>query len=163
MSFLIPFCAITRALCSSSPSYPLLNDEWRVIGDHSFSWCHVQGTKYPFPLQSRYLILVMRSADSTVNALSNDRRSSFFQKLTELPMMGIRLRTTWSAVDQRLFWATNLLGWVALTKLRGREGGAGAECAIFPSVGHLQLISILKIGADCCILCQYKLTKPYLT
>ena len=46
----------------------------------------------------------------------------------------------------------------ALTKLRGREGGAGAERAILLYVGHLQLISILQIGADCCQLCQYKLT-----
>ena len=51
----------------------------------------------------------------------------------------------------------------ALTKLRGREGGAGAERLILTYVGHLQLISILKIGADCCQLCQYKLTKPNLT
>ena len=45
-----------------------------------------------------------------------------------------------------------------LTKLRGREGGAGAVRAILPSVGHLQLISTLIIGADSCQLCQYKLT-----
>ena len=51
----------------------------------------------------------------------------------------------------------------ALTKLRGREGGSGAERAILPYVGHLQLISTLKIGADCCQLCQYKLTKPILS
>ena len=51
----------------------------------------------------------------------------------------------------------------ALTKLRGRKGGAGAEHAILPYVGHLQLISTLKIGADCCQLYQYKLTKPNLT
>ena len=50
-----------------------------------------------------------------------------------------------------------------ITKLRGREGWAGAERAILPYVGHLQLISTLKIGADCCQLCQYKLTKPNLT
>ena len=43
------------------------------------------------------------------------------------------------------------------------EGGAGAEGAILSYVGHLQLISTLKIGADCCQLCQYKLTKPNLT
>ena len=30
---------------------------------------------------------------------------------------------------------------VALTKLRGREGGVGADRAILPSVGHLHLIS----------------------
>ena len=51
----------------------------------------------------------------------------------------------------------------ALTKLTRREGGAGAECEILPYVGHLQLISTLKIGADWCQLCQYKLTKPNLT
>ena len=51
----------------------------------------------------------------------------------------------------------------ALTKLRGRESGAGAERAILPYVGHLRLISTLKIRADCCQLCQYKLTKPNLT
>ena len=38
----------------------------------------------------------------------------------------------------------------ALTKLRVREGGAGAKRAIFPYVRHLQLISTLKIGTDCC-------------
>ena len=48
----------------------------------------------------------------------------------------------------------------ALSKLFTREGGAGADGAILPYVGHLQLISTLKIGADCCQLCQYKLTKP---
>ena len=48
----------------------------------------------------------------------------------------------------------------ALSKLLKREGRAGAEGAILPYVGHLQLISTLKIGADCCQLCQYKLTKP---
>ena len=52
---------------------------------------------------------------------------------------------------------------VALRTLLKFEGGAGAEGAILPSVGHLQLISTLKIGADCCQLCQYKLTKPNLT
>ena len=48
----------------------------------------------------------------------------------------------------------------ALSKLFTREGGAGADDAILPYVGHFQLISTLKIGADCCQLCQYKLTKP---
>ena len=38
----------------------------------------------------------------------------------------------------------------ALSKLFTREGGAGADGAIFPYVGHLQLISTLKIGAHCC-------------
>ena len=52
---------------------------------------------------------------------------------------------------------------VALSKLFTRKAGAGAEHAILPSVGHLQLISSLKIGADSCQLCQYKLTKPNLT
>ena len=52
---------------------------------------------------------------------------------------------------------------VALSKLLNCEGGAGAEGAILPYVGHLQLISTLKICADCCQLCQYKLTKPDLT
>ena len=51
----------------------------------------------------------------------------------------------------------------ALSKLLRREGRAGAEGAILPYVGHLQLISTLKIGAACCQLCQYKLTKPNLT
>ena len=50
----------------------------------------------------------------------------------------------------------------ALSKLLKREGRAGAEGAILPYVGHLQLISTLKTGADCCQLCQYKLTKPNL-
>ena len=40
---------------------------------------------------------------------------------------------------------------------------AGAEGVILLYVGHLQLISTLKIGADCCQLCQYKLTKHNLT
>ena len=51
----------------------------------------------------------------------------------------------------------------ALTKLRGREGGAGAERAILPYVSHVLLISTSKIGADYCQLCQYKLIKPNLT
>ena len=51
----------------------------------------------------------------------------------------------------------------ALSKLLKREGRAGAEGAILPYVSHLQLISTLKIGADYCQLCQYKLTKPNLT
>ena len=42
---------------------------------------------------------------------------------------------------------------------RGMEKG---RAAILQSVGHLQLITTLKIGADCCQLCQYKLTKPNL-
>ena len=50
----------------------------------------------------------------------------------------------------------------ALSKLLKREGRAGEEGALLPYVGHLQLISTLKIGADCCQLCQYKLTKPNL-
>ena len=50
----------------------------------------------------------------------------------------------------------------ALSKPCKREGGAGAEGAMLPYVGHLQLISTLNIGADCCQLCQYKLTKPNL-
>ena len=48
----------------------------------------------------------------------------------------------------------------ALSKPCKREGGAGAEGAILPYVGHLQLISTLKIGADCYQLYQYKQTKP---
>ena len=36
----------------------------------------------------------------------------------------------------------------ALSKLLKREGRAGAEGAILPYVGHLQLISTLKIGDD---------------
>ena len=52
---------------------------------------------------------------------------------------------------------------VALSKLLTREGGAGADGAILPYVGRLPLISTLKIGADCCQLCKYKLTKPNLT
>ena len=51
----------------------------------------------------------------------------------------------------------------ALSKLLKFEGGAGADGAILPYVGHLLLMSTLKIGADCCQLCQYKLTKPNLT
>ena len=51
----------------------------------------------------------------------------------------------------------------ALSKLLKREGRAGVEGAILPYVCQLQLISTLKIGADCCQLCQYKLTKPNLT
>ena len=51
----------------------------------------------------------------------------------------------------------------ALSKLLKREGRSGAEGTILPYVGHLQLISTLKIGADCCQLCRYKLTKPNLT
>ena len=50
-----------------------------------------------------------------------------------------------------------------MSKLLKREGREGAEGAILPYVGHLQLISILKIGADSCQLCQYKLIKPNLT
>ena len=50
-----------------------------------------------------------------------------------------------SYVDYASYRAT---GRVALSKLF-REGGAGAEGAILPYVGHLQLISTLKIGADC--------------
>ena len=52
----------------------------------------------------------------------------------------------------------------ALSKLLKRKGRAGAEGSILPYVGHLiTLISTLKIGADCCQQCQYKLTKPNLT
>ena len=64
-------------------------------------------------------------------------------------------------------WGVRISAWRvacgALSKLLKREGSAGAEGAILPYVGHLQLISTLKIGADCCQLCQYKLTKPNLT
>ena len=72
-------------------------------------------------------------------------------------------------VCQASAYSTTLLPRVcqaALTKLRGREGGAGAERAILPSAGHLQLISTLTIGADFCRLCQYtlpNLTLPNLT
>ena len=54
-------------------------------------------------------------------------------------------------------------GLEALSKLLKREGRAGAEGTLLPYVGHLLLILTLKIGADCCRLCQYKLTKPNLT
>ena len=50
----------------------------------------------------------------------------------------------------------------ALSNLSKREGRAGAEGAILPYVGRLQLISTLKIGADSCQQCQYKVTKPNL-
>ena len=43
---------------------------------------------------------------------------------------------------------------VVLSKLLKREGRTGAEGAILPYVGHLQLITTLKIGDDCCQLCQ---------
>ena len=98
------------------PSYPLTivpspNDGWQVIGEGSFSLCRILGTKYSLLLKSRDLNLVMRSADSTVNALSNDPKIKFVpQKLTELPMVGTCLRTTWSAVDHRLLCATDPLG-----------------------------------------------------
>ena len=46
---------------------------------------------------------------------------------------------------------------------QGRGKGKGRSAEILKSVGHLQLITTLKIGADCCQLCQYKLTKPNLT
>ena len=55
-----------------------------------------------------------------------------------------------------------LPGPYALSKDLKREGRAGAEGALLPYVGHLQLILTFKIGADCCQLCQYKLTKPNL-
>ena len=47
---------------------------------------------------------------------------------------------------------------IALSILLKCEGGAGAEGAILPYVGHLQLISTLKIGADCngCSSCEGK-------
>ena len=48
----------------------------------------------------------------------------------------------------------------ALSKLLKCEGWAGAEGTILPYVGHLKLISTLKIGADCFQLRQYKLTNP---
>ena len=51
----------------------------------------------------------------------------------------------------------------ALSKLLKCKGGAGAEGAKLPYVGHLQLISTLIIGADYCQLCQYQLRKPNLT
>ena len=54
----------------------------------------------------------------------------------------------------------------ALSKLFTREGVAGTDGAILPYVGHLKLISTLKIVANCCQLCQYNqpnLTKPNLT
>ena len=59
------------------------------------------------------------------------------------------------SLDTRSTWIPD-----ALSKLLKCEGGAWADGAILPYVGHLQLISTLKIGADCCQLCQYKLTKP---
>ena len=43
---------------------------------------------------------------------------------------------------------------------QGRGMEKGRSAAILPSVGHLQLITTLIIAADCCQLCQYKLTKP---
>ena len=55
---------------------------------------------------------------------------------------------------------SDLLVHGCIIKLFTREGGAGADRALLPYVGHLQLISTLKIDADCCQLCQYKLTKP---
>ena len=45
-----------------------------------------------------------------------------------------------------------------------RKWGRGCTAsAILTYAGHLQLISTLKRGADCCQLFQYKLTKPNLT
>ena len=74
------------------------------------------------------------------------------------------IRALTSYLDcQNLTEASDKHALVALSKLLNREGRAGAEGTILPYVGHLQLISTLKIGADCCQLCQYKLTKPNLT
>ena len=47
--------------------------------------------------------------------------------------------------------------------VQGWGKGNGRSVAILPSVGHLQLITTLKIAADCCQLCQYRLTKPKIT
>ena len=71
--------------------------------------------------------------------------------------------TTASSSTSYLRWGYTPHYWASLSKLFTREGGAGADGAILLYVGHLQLISTLKIGADCCRLCQYKLTKPNLT
>ena len=40
---------------------------------------------------------------------------------------------------------------------RVKRGGERRYCHLW---GHLQLITILKIDADSCNLCQYKITKP---
>ena len=50
------------------------------------------------------------------------------------------------------------LHWANLANAKVGQGRA--EGAILPYVRHLQLISTLKIGANCCHQCQYKLTKP---
>ena len=66
----------------------------------------------------------------------------------------------WGSQVPRSSVSDDVLGPVH-SKLPGRieqllkcEGGAGDYGTILPYVGHLQLISILKIGADCCLLCQ---------
>ena len=47
--------------------------------------------------------------------------------------------------------------------MRHRSKRNWQSVAILPSVCHLQLITTLKIAADCCQQCQYNLTKPNLT
>ena len=51
------------------------------------------------------------------------------------------------------------------TEKTGQGGGMEKERSAekLLSVGHLLLITTLKIAADGCQLCQYKLTKPNLT
>ena len=108
MSFLIPFGRITRRICSTSPTHlphPLTHSPYHhpnstpfrplreqcVVSQSRirFSLYQAQCTKYSLPLKSRDLILVMHSADSTVNALSNEPNiNPLVRKITHLPRMG---------------------------------------------------------------------------
>ena len=87
---------------------------------------------------------VGRVTDSWVRGLGFKSPGSILTSRSETSSPSLVVRDGWDPCSVP----------VALTKLRGREGGAGAERAILPYVSHLQLISTLKIGADCCQLCN---------
>ena len=72
-----------------SPFYALLNDGLLLIREVRFYRCRLHGTKYLLSRRSRNLIKLIHSADSTVNAPSNEPNiNSVVQKPTDLTMVG---------------------------------------------------------------------------
>ena len=124
----------------------------------------LEASRMPALIIKPKLILVTHIDDLGWNITSNQQQQMLIQDLNRMVSRpnitpGQILYCTTNCIPIDLMFKEHFPPRGALSKLLKREGRAGAEGAILPYVGHLQLISTLKIGADCCQLCQYKLTK----
>ena len=124
----------------------------KVFLKHLVNWNTVAG---PTSRETSIFPWVGRHVPTKIISVRNKEKPWFYDQCRRAFDLKQEAHLRWTRDCSRVNWE--------LTKLRGRKGGAGTERAMLLYVEHLQLISTLKIGVDCCQLCQYKLTKPNLT